>query len=30
MSNFVETVTLPSGEKKVRFAFVGWAAGVHE
>lgn len=30
MSNFMETVILPSGEKKPRFAFVGWAAGVHE
>lgn len=27
MSNFMETVALPSGEKKPRFAFVGWEAG---
>lgn len=30
MSNFMETVMLPSGEKRARFAFVGWAAGIHE
>jgi hypothetical protein len=28
MSNFTETVALPSGEKKARFQFVGWAAGL--
>ena len=30
MSNFMETVDLPSGVKKSRFRFVGWAAGIHE
>jgi hypothetical protein len=28
MSNFMEVVELPSGEKKPRFVFVGWAAGM--
>jgi hypothetical protein len=30
MSNFMDTVLLPSGEKRARFLFIGWVAGIHE